>query len=97
MVFWWDGRVQLRYCVRCLKLPLAVYREVAAHLCQVEGVQTGLIWQQSSEFDYTLSQIDHLWIQQPDDANPVQREQVQRILAYYGDRYGAWEPVADPA
>lgn len=77
------------YSVRCAGLPLAVYREVAAHLCQVDGVETGLVSQSSQVFDYALSQIDRLWIQGPDAA----REQVQRILAYYGDRYGAWETV----
>jgi len=36
-------------------LPLAVYREVAAHLQQVEGVETGLLPQTAQRFDYTQS------------------------------------------
>jgi hypothetical protein len=43
---------QLRYQIQCPGLPLAVYREVAVHLRQVEGVHTGLIPQQSQRFDY---------------------------------------------
>ena len=41
---------QLRYQIQCPGLPLAVYREAAAHLRQVEGVETGLIPQQSQRF-----------------------------------------------
>lgn len=82
---------QLRYQIRCPKLPLAVYREVAAHLRQVEGVETGLIPQQSQHFDYSQSQVGGLWIQYPEGAAPTVRQQVDRILAYYGDRYGIWE------
>ena len=43
-------------------LPLAVYREIAAHIRQVLGVEVGLIPQTSSEFDYNQSQISGLWI-----------------------------------
>ena len=57
---------QLRYQIQCPGLPLAVYREVAVHLRQVEGVQTGLIPQQSQRFDYSDSQIGGLWIQYPE-------------------------------
>jgi hypothetical protein len=76
-------------------LPLAVYREVEAHLRQVEGIAVGLVVQRSPQFDYTLSQIDHLWIQHSDSLETANQTRVQQILAYYGDRYGAWEAV-DP-
>lgn len=76
----------MRYAVCNPKLPLAVYREVAAHLSQVEGVATELTPQSSTQFDYTLSQIGELRISGPDAA----QAQVEKILAYYGDRYGAW-------
>ncbi|HEY9655845.1 MAG TPA: hypothetical protein V6C50_10155 [Crinalium sp.] len=79
--------------LRCPGLPLAVYREVAAHLCQVEGITVDLIPQQSQQFDYRLSQIDSLRIQSIVDADSINSEQVKRILAYYSDRYGAWEAV----
>lgn len=74
-------------------MPLTVYREVAAHLRQVTGVQTELVSQRSHQFDYHQSQIDSLWIQYAEDASAVARERVQQILAYYGDRYGTWETV----
>ena len=82
---------QLRYHIQSPGLPLAVYREVAVHLRQVEGVQTGLIPQQSQRFDYSDSQIGGLWIQYPEGFDLAGRERVDRILAYYGDRYGVWE------
>lgn len=81
----------LKYRIRLAQLPLAVYREVAAHLGQLEEVQTELVPQTSQQFDYTLSQIDSLSIDCPDDAATEQR--VSQILAYYSDRYGAWETV----
>lgn len=79
--------------IRCPGLPLAVYREIAAHLGQVDGVVVELLPQQSQQFDYRLSQIDSLWIKSEPDSDLACREQVQRILAYYSDRYGAWEAV----
>lgn len=84
---------QLRYHIQCPGLPLTVYREVAAHLRQVEGVETGLIPQQSQRFDYNDSQVGALWIQYPEKFDLLDRERVDRILAYYGDRYGAWESL----
>ncbi len=81
----------LKYRIRLAQLPLAVYREVAAHLEQVAGVQTELVPQKSQQFDYRLSQIDSLWIDHPDDAAAAQR--ISQILTYYSDRYGAWETV----
>ncbi|HEY9617717.1 MAG TPA: hypothetical protein V6C64_12795 [Microcoleaceae cyanobacterium] len=73
-------------------MPLAIYREVAAHLGLVAGVQTELLPQQSSQFDYNLSQIDSLQIDYP-ESEPTCQAQVQQILAYYSDRYGAWETI----
>lgn len=86
-----SGGLNLKYQVRCSGLPLAVYREVAAHLSQVDGVKTGLVSQRSSQFDYNQSQVESLWVQVLDAASSQVR--VEQILAYYGDRYGAWEDV----
>ena len=72
-------------------LPLAVYREVAAHLRQVEGVTTGLLPQRSQKFDYNDSQIGALWIEFSAVADAASREQVEQILAYYSDRYSPWK------
>jgi hypothetical protein len=71
-------------------LPLSVYREVAAHLQQVGGVEVGLAPQTSPQFDYGHSQVGALWIQYTDNANPASRQHVDRILAYYGARFGEW-------
>ncbi len=82
--------------IRWADLPLAVYREVMAHLHQVEGITVALIPQRSPQFDYSLSQIDSLQIEYTPDISAANREQVQQILAYYSDRYGAWETVKSP-
>jgi hypothetical protein len=84
----------IHYRIRCPRLPLAVYREVAAHLRQVVGVTAGLLPQLSQEFDYEQSQIGGLWIELPGDAESHAHDRVEQILAYYSDRHGAWETVA---
>lgn len=81
----------LRYQIRYPNLPLAVYREVAAHLRQVQGVEAGLIPQSSQQFDYNQSQVNALWIQHRDPSDSVSRERVHQILSYYQNHYGAWE------
>ena len=68
-------------------VPLAVYREIAAHLSQLLGVEVGLIPQTSSEFDYNQSQIAGLsisWQSHPDEKT---RETFNQIVAYYRNRY----------
>ena len=90
-----EGEQSLKYSIRCASLPLAIYREVAAHLQQVEGVQVELVPQQSQQFDYQLSQIDRLQIQYPQNVSSATQQRVEQILAYYSDRYGHWETVDD--
>lgn len=68
-------------------LPLAVYREIAAHLRQVEGVEVGLIPQSSQQFDYHQSQIDGLWISWTSNSTSASHQRVRQILAYYQNRY----------
>lgn len=79
--------------VSCPTLPLAVYREMAAHLRQVPGVEVTLLPQRSPDFDYTLSQIGGLQLQVAPDLPATHRSRVQQILAYYSDRYDDWETV----
>lgn len=69
-------------------LPLAVYREIAAHLRQVEGVEVGLIPQSSQQFDYNQSQIGGLWIEYSPNSGSQSRQRVEQILVYYQNRYG---------
>ncbi|AFY99888.1 hypothetical protein [Calothrix sp. PCC 6303] len=68
-------------------LPLAVYREIVAHLHQVEGVKADLIPQSSQEFDYNQSQVGGLLINFATDILPECRLRVEQILAYYRERY----------
>ncbi len=70
-----------RYAVRYDGMPLMVYREVAAHLACVPGVEAELEWRKDPIFRYADSQIEALQIRQGPDANS---EQVRRILDYYG-------------
>jgi hypothetical protein len=68
-------------------LPLAVYREIAAHLRQVEGVEVNFEPQLSQQFDYNQSQVGGLRIVAP-NISPIGHQQVEQILAYYRNRYG---------
>ncbi|HIK26333.1 MAG TPA: hypothetical protein IGP91_11925 [Thermosynechococcus sp. M46_R2017_013] len=42
------------------RMPLAVYRELAAHLQLLEGVSVRLLPQSRSQFDYDLSKLKGL-------------------------------------
>jgi hypothetical protein len=68
-------------------LPLAVYREIAVHLRQVEGVEVDLIPQSSQQFDYNQSQIGGLWISWTANSGLESRQRVNEILTYYQNRY----------
>ncbi|MGD1714486.1 hypothetical protein [Dapis sp. BLCC M172] len=87
---------QQRYQLSCQGLPLAVYREVAAHLRQVGKVQVGLFSPPSSElFDYNKSQVGGLWLEYAEDAEDAIRQKVDQILAYYEEIFGHWEENLD--
>ena len=86
----------------CPQLPLAVYREVAAHLRQVAGVESGLISRplkkagassdkQTISFDYKESQIQALWIEHSASLGDREKRQIQEILDYYAARYSPWQ------
>jgi hypothetical protein len=94
------NQTQLHYQLYCPQLPLAVYREVATHLRQVEGVTTQLhpmpttqLGSELDQFDYLQSQVGSLSIQYHQDVDPIIRLSVDRILAYYSDRYGCWKSL----
>ncbi|MEL6787628.1 MAG: hypothetical protein AAFO76_09510 [Cyanobacteria bacterium J06607_15] len=79
----------------CPQLPLAVYREVAAHLRQVEGINTSLILRSlehdpKAKFDYYQSQVAALQIDYGADTSESERHRVSKILAYYAQRYADW-------
>lgn len=69
------------------RLPLAVYRELAAHLRQLSEVETTLISQEARPFDYLESQVAGIIITYGSDTVSKTRQQVAGILRYYSDRY----------
>ena len=83
------------YRLVCPKLPLAVYREVVAHLRQVDSVKAGLISRPISssaeKFDYTQSQIEALWIEHPENLDSQSKQRIKSILDYYAQRYRPWQ------
>ncbi|WP_299490709.1 hypothetical protein [Acaryochloris sp. IP29b_bin.137] len=83
------------YDIQCPTLPLAVYREIAAHLQQVNQVETELLPQEAEHFDYSLSQIGWLRIRHPQDLSPTDQERIDQILAFYAQRFGDWIPRTD--
>ena len=92
-----QAKITKHYCSSCL--PLAVYREVSAHLRQVTGVETGLATKSSDggkkAFDYSASQIESLWIEYAQDLPQASLSQIKAILDYYGDRYQPWQEVGN--
>jgi hypothetical protein len=78
------------YDIQCPGLPLAVYREIAAHLRQIELVETDLLPQTAQHFDYSLSQVGWLRIRHPQELPSRDRDQLDQILAFYAERFGQW-------
>jgi hypothetical protein len=73
------------------QMPLAVYREVAAHLQQVEGVKVVSIEPRDRIFSYTESQLGGLEIIGVDRLTDLARSRIEQLLSYYADRYGVWQ------
>jgi hypothetical protein len=73
------------------KLPLAVYREIAAHLRQVSGVEVELSPQTDIRFDYELSQVGGLHILNLGTLDPEAQHQILQILQYYRKTLGDWQ------
>lgn len=72
-------------------LPLAIYREVAAHLRQLDGMDVELEPQRSPTFDYHQSQIGAMVIRYPQDFSEEAKQRLDAILKFYGDRHGEWQ------
>lgn len=90
-------RTLKRYCLECPGLPLAVYREVAAHLSQIPSVETELAPQTAAEFNYNDSQVGSLWLEYPSDLEPGEQRWLEAILAYYAQRFSGWtQTPVDP-
>lgn len=74
--------------LRYPNLPLAVYREIAAHLQQLDGVVVTLLPPNDTEFDYAHSQVGGLEATYPEDFSPGDRQRFNAIIEFYGHRYG---------
>ncbi len=77
----------------CVRLSLAVYREIVAHLRQINGVQAGLLEQTAEEFDYLQSQVGGLWLEYLPDQDREQH--IESILTHYEHKYGSWESIIE--
>lgn len=91
---------QTREQITYPQLPLAVYREIAAHLRQIEGVKAELIPytledEQKQQFDYTQSQIKGLLIEYSDNLDQQSKQRKAEILDYYAQRYCPWQQLLD--
>ncbi|MBK4731090.1 acyltransferase [Oxynema sp. CENA135] len=70
-------------------MPLAVYRELAAHLEQIGGVEVDLIPQTAPDFDYERSQIGGASIRVGEGAETGACQRIEQILNHYRQRYAA--------
>ena len=73
------------------QLPLAVYREIAAHLRQFEGVTVSFLTPVDRGFSYTESQLGGLEVMGANLLTDGERVRFDRVLDYYADRYNQWE------
>jgi len=83
--------------LRYESMPLAIYRELVAHLRQVDVVEAGLLPPEPAPFDYRTSQIGGLWLRHGENATQADRDRVRQILDYYTQqfgRYATYEPSA---
>lgn len=78
--------------ITCNRLPLAVYREIVAHLRQVDGVSADLLPQTSKDFDYLQSQVGGLRVSYATQSDT--ESQINSILAYYENKYGKWQLIS---
>jgi len=65
-------------------IALAMYRELASHLEQVENVNAELFWQESTEFSYLGSQIGGMWLAYPHSISEQSQTLINKILNHYG-------------
>ncbi len=73
------------------RMPLAVYRELAAHLQLLDGVSVRLLPQTCSHFDYELSQIAGIAVAVPPTFDRDAQARCEQILEHYGLQHGGWQ------
>ncbi len=78
----------MQFAIRYRDMPLAVYRELAAHLRCVPGVDAQLEWSQAQQFRYGDSQIEAIVVSQSPEA---EEKQLTAVL----DLYGLWQRSQD--
>ena len=66
-------------------IALAMYRELAAHIEQIDNVNAELFWQESTEFSYLGSQIGGMWLTYPQSIPEQSQFLIKNILNHYGD------------
>lgn len=66
-------------------IALAVYRELASHLEQIDEVNVALFWQESTEFSYLGSQIGGFWLSYPQNLSARSHVLIENILNCYGN------------
>lgn len=65
------------------EITLAMYRELASHLEQIDGVNVELMWQGDRKFSYLGSQIGGLYLTYPANCQN-QQDLIEKILNHYG-------------
>lgn len=83
--------IQQKQTIIYPRMPLAIYRELASHLAQVQGIETHLTPQQFQQFDYHQSQIGSLEINYTEAFQESDRPLVTAILDYYAQDHGLYQ------
>ncbi len=65
-------------------IALAMYRELASHIEQIDDVNAELFWQESTEFSYLGSQIGGMWLTYPQSLSEQSQVLIKNILNHYG-------------
>jgi hypothetical protein len=68
------------------EIALAMYRELASHIEQIENVNAELFAQESQEFSYLGSQIGGICLTYPHNLPTESQVLIKNIL----NHYGAW-------
>jgi hypothetical protein len=68
-------------------IPLAIYREFAAHLQQIEGIKVTFLDPIDRSFSYTESQLGGIELFGVDLLSDRDRLRLDQIVAYYTDRF----------
>ncbi len=66
-------------------IALAMYRELASHIEQIEEVSAELFAQESQEFSYLGSQIGGMWLTYPATLTTQAQDLIKNILNHYGN------------